>query len=965
MAIARIAVRAHSRRRGHSAAAAWAYRSGRCFTCARTGKVHDYRPRSRRSDDIVETGLAWTGEVEGTPALARDEQQLLDAIEHAERRRDAKILRDIQLALPAGLGTETLVELVREYAQWVADEYHTLAMWAIHRPARIGDGRNIHAHVLVPTRELEASGDAFGRKLRVLDDFKSGPVEICRLRNQWCESANARLERAGTGTRIHAGRRLDAPPMPTIPERFVVREYAAKRAAGLATEPMRVAELAELGDPENRAMARIAAHVEAGYDVPARERVYEEKARPYYERAREHDATDRDAAHYAGLPIVREELEAAHTELAELEARIQALGAANAPGPLAPEPLVFVPARSVEAPPALEDDDWAREPALVPRPLAALDAVDEPAFPEPLLAVPARSVEAPPALEDDDWAREPALAPQPLAALDAVGESALPEPLLVGPARSVEWPPALEDDDWAREPALAPQPLAALDAVGESALPELLLVGPARSVEWPPALEDDDEALERLVENVERMHDTLEPIETKVARELSVPDWLAATIEESMRRAVRDAPQWEPRLADIPRSTGTSKFGVVVWRIVLFAEMEELRECGNDRKRIERHIANVRERAKTDAPWRSQIIATIAGSISPRYLADLDRAGYFDPEPTRDEAKDALLLRLRRQGAGGGLDAWSEQCVARAAGLEVDFSFGQWSRARESGLLAEDVLRLHLHDAVRAARRLKRTFPGESRPGPGGPTTLRDWHRGLAGVVSDVRERLRDPKTREDLMTDLAMRMVPDLRAEWARGGEGAGRGPTLAERDQALLELTRQRAREAGVDDDLDAPRERGGAGRESSGGARGEQVEALPEPAPRTANAELERRIREEFEEQARRDRAAERKRTEAYGAPAVRLASEFRRLREEHGELRQKFTVNDPSTGTLEFLDRDGNSCYSEEASGATLARMDALLAGRPPEDIPELERDITRQMKLELERVRKLAQSRGRD
>ena len=841
MAIARIAVRTHSRRRGHSAAAAWAYRSGRCFTCARTGREHDYTPRSRRSDEIVKTGLAWTGEVEGTPALARDEQQLLDAIEHAERRHDAKILRDIQLALPAGLGTETLVELVREYAQWVADEYHTLAMWAIHRPGRIGDGRNIHAHVLVPTRELEASGVAFGRKLRVLDDFKSGPTEICRLRNQWCESANARLERAGTGTRIHAGRRLDAPPMPTIPERFVVREYAAKRAAGLATEPMRVAELAEIGDPENRAMARIAAHVEAGYDVPASERVYEKKARPYYERAREHDATDRDAAHYAVLPIVHEELEAANTELAEIEARIEALGGANAPGPLGPEPLVFVPARSVEAPPLLADDDWAREPALVPRPLAvldaaeesalpepllvvaarpvegppaledddwarepalapqplpvldaaeesalpepllvvasrpvegppalgdddwarepalvpqplaALDAVDESAFPEPLLVVPARSVEGPPALEDDDWAREPALAPQPLPVLDAAEESALPEPLLVVAARPVEGPPALEDDDWAREPALVPQPLAALDAGDESAFPEPLLVVPARSVEGPPALEDDDEALERelerLVEDVERIHNTLESIETKVARELSVPDWLAATIEESMRREVLDAPQWEPRLADIPRSTETSQFGVVVWRIVLFAEMEELRECGNDRKRIERHIANVRERAKTDAPWRSRIIAAIAGSISPSYGLDLDRAGYFDPEPTRDEAKDALLLRLRRQGAGGGLDAWSEQSVARAAGLEVDFSFGQWSRARESGLLAEDVLRLHLHDAVRAARRLKRTFPGESRPGA---RRANDPSRVAPGPCARGVGRSRAPSRSED-----------------------------------------------------------------------------------------------------------------------------------------------------------------------------------------------------------------------
>ena len=60
-------------------------------------------------------------------------------------------------------------------------------------------------------------------------------------------------------------------------------------------------------------------------------------------------------------------------------------------------------------------------------------------------------------------------------------------------------------------------------------------------------------------------------------------------------------------------------------------------------------------------------------------------------------------------------------------------------------------------------------------------------------------------------MTDLAMRMVPDLRAEWADGGEGAGRGPmpeaspAPAERDRTLIELVRQRAREAGIVDDLE----------------------------------------------------------------------------------------------------------------------------------------------------------------
>ena len=679
--IARIAVRGHSRGHGHSAAAAWAYRAGRCFVCARTGQKHDYRPRSARAE-IVETGLAWSNELTAMPALARDEQQLLDAIEHAERRCDAKILRDIQVALPMGLGMGVLIELVREYAQWVADEYHTLVMWAIHRPGRAGDARNLHAHILVPTRQLDVSGETFGPKLRVLDDWKTGPVEVCKIRNHWCESVNRQLEHAGVEARIHAGRRLDAPPMPTIPARFVAREYTAKRAAGLASEPMRVGELAALGKPQNPAMARIAAHVEAGHDVPAAERVYEEKARPYYDRAREFDAAERDATYYAGLPIVREELEAAHAELDALESRIEALGEANASGPMAPEPVVVVPDRPVLAPPWLEND----------------------------------------------------------------GE-------------------ALESE------------------------------------------------LDRAVEKVERVYKNLEWIETKIARELRDPDWFAATIEESMRLAVGDAPGWQPRLPDVTRRAETNDFGVRVWRVQLGAEMAVLRECGNDRERIEQHIEAVRERAKMDAAWRNRIVSGIGGDISPMYMRDLFDAGYFDPEPAKEEAEDALLERWFRQGAGGGLNAWSEQTIAREAGLEVDFGFGDWSRARDSGLLAEDLLRLHLHDTVRAARRLNLVFPGVGDPGPGAPPTLREWHRRLAGLVSGVRERLRDPNTRQHLLTDLGSRMLPDLRAEIAARGEAGARGPTPdaapdpAERDRTLRELARARARKAGIDDALENP--------------------------------------------------------------------------------------------------------------------------------------------------------------
>ena len=799
----------------------------------------------------------WTVKVRGTPSLVRDEQALLDAIELAERRADAKILRDVQLALPEELGTAALADLVREFAQWVANEYGTLAMWAIHGPGRLGDWRNMHAHILVPTRKVDALGEAFGPKIRQLDDFRTGPAEICKIRNKWCELANKRLKRVGSAARIHAGRRLDAPPMPTIPRRFVARAYAAKRKVGLATEPMRVAELADLGEPDNDAMARIAAHVKAGYDVRDTRPIYEEEARPYYERAREHDDSVRDASYYEGLRTVGDELTDARAELDALEARIEGLDAALAPGPPAPESVVVVPTPQIAAPPALEDDQWAREPALGPVRDVVLDVDAEPVAPAPVAVVAVRSIAAPPALEDDEWAREPALAPGRGLVLDVDAEPALPAPVAVVAVRPIAAPPALEDDEWAREPALAPgrglvldvdaepalpvpvavvavRPIAAppaleddewarepalasgrglvLDVDAEPALPAPVSVVSARAVVAPLALEDEDEALEhefeRCLEQVERRHNNLEVVETMVARELSEPDWFAATIEEFMRGQVRDAPQWEPRLADVPRDAEANQFGVTVWRVVLHAEMDVLHDCGQDRERIERHISNVRKLATTDAHWRSEVVAGFGASISPSYFSDLDRAGYFDRD--RDRGEDAMLERLIREGGAGGLDAWSEQSVARAAGLEVDHSFGQWSRSRASGLLAEEVLRLHLHDAVRTARRLKRTFPGECAPEPGRPTTLREWHGRVAGLISDVRERLREPTTREGLITDLALRMQPDLRLEWTQGSEGVGRGampeaapPTPVERDRTLDELVRARGRNAGIEDD------------------------------------------------------------------------------------------------------------------------------------------------------------------
>ena len=88
------------------------------------------------------------------------------------------------------------------------------------------------------------------------------------------------------------------------------------------------------------------------------------------------------------------------------------------------------------------------------------------------------------------------------------------------------------------------------------------------------------------------------------------------------------------------------------------------------------------------------------------------------------------------------------------------------------------------------------------------------------------------------------------------------------------------------------------------------------------------------------------------EHYGPDEVRFEKEFWRLSEEHGDLQPKFRPENKSTGTLRFIDRDGMARHTSRESVIALAGFDALLGRLPPEEIPELEREITKAIAQEL-------------
>ena len=76
---------------------------------------------------------------------------------------------------------------------------------------------NWHTHILFSTREMTPIG--FGKKTRVLDDGKTGRVEIEKIRQAVADMINAKAREAGIDLFMHSksARRRGSPEIPTIP----------------------------------------------------------------------------------------------------------------------------------------------------------------------------------------------------------------------------------------------------------------------------------------------------------------------------------------------------------------------------------------------------------------------------------------------------------------------------------------------------------------------------------------------------------------------------------------------------------------------------------------------------------------------------------------------------------------------------------------------------------------------------
>jgi hypothetical protein len=184
-----------SRSGGQSSLASAAYIMRAQFTDERTGRSYDYRHLDAPQ---------WIGmfSPKDAPAWTRDPanaERFWNALELFEKRKDAQIALPLDIALPHELTLQQKIWLATDYIRENFSKHGYVVLAAIHPPDH--DERNIHLHVLVSLRKIDAHG--FARtKTEQQDNYRNRDAYIENLREKWEGLANRHLERHGIDARI-------------------------------------------------------------------------------------------------------------------------------------------------------------------------------------------------------------------------------------------------------------------------------------------------------------------------------------------------------------------------------------------------------------------------------------------------------------------------------------------------------------------------------------------------------------------------------------------------------------------------------------------------------------------------------------------------------------------------------------------------------------------------------------------
>lgn len=168
-----------------SAVAVAAYRAGACLTNSFEDGVSDFTSKS----DVLHTEIILP---DGAPAWMADREKLWNAVDASEKRKDARLAREVEYALPRDLPNEEWIACTQAFARHFADQGLVVDV-AIHED---GTRHNPHVHLLMTTRRIE--GNSFGQKNRAINQ----KTFVIRARETWASIANKSLEAVGSPIRI-------------------------------------------------------------------------------------------------------------------------------------------------------------------------------------------------------------------------------------------------------------------------------------------------------------------------------------------------------------------------------------------------------------------------------------------------------------------------------------------------------------------------------------------------------------------------------------------------------------------------------------------------------------------------------------------------------------------------------------------------------------------------------------------
>ena len=197
MAIFHFSVKAISRSAGRSAVACSAYRSGEKLEDHYQGKIQDYTQKTG-----VESKKIYAPE--NTKKELLDRQELWNAVEQVERRKDATLAREFEIAFPHEFNAEQRQNLLDELCQEIVEKHGVIVDACIHAPhTKSGsDERNFHAHIMFTSRQIDPQTGDFAKKKNRDFNKEQSSETVSHWREHFAELTNRHLEKHGFADRV-------------------------------------------------------------------------------------------------------------------------------------------------------------------------------------------------------------------------------------------------------------------------------------------------------------------------------------------------------------------------------------------------------------------------------------------------------------------------------------------------------------------------------------------------------------------------------------------------------------------------------------------------------------------------------------------------------------------------------------------------------------------------------------------